>query len=68
MWLLKIRRLVRHAGREALILFFAMRHPGTPMALKLASAAALAYVISELSVSVPKQGGLNSEPSSPRRI
>lgn len=46
MWLLKIRRLVRHAGREALILFFAMRHPGTPMALKLASAAALAYVIS----------------------
>lgn len=29
---------------------------------------ALAYVISELSVSVPKQGGLNSEPSSPRRI
>ena len=46
MWLLKIRRLVRHAGREALILFFAMRHPGTPLALKLASAAALAYVIS----------------------
>ena len=46
MWFLKLRRLARKAGREALILFFAVRHPDTPLPLKLAAGAALAYLLS----------------------
>lgn len=46
MWLLKLRRLARKAGREALILFFAVRHPDTPLPLKAAATAALVYVLS----------------------
>jgi hypothetical protein len=38
MWILKMRRLARKAGREALILFFAVRHPDTPLPLKIAPA------------------------------
>lgn len=48
MWLLKLRRLARKAGREALILFFAVRHPDTPLPVKLAATAALAYVLSPI--------------------
>ena len=46
MWLLRLRKLVKTAGREALILFLAARHPDTPLPLKLAAAAALAYLVS----------------------
>ena len=46
MWLLKLRRLARKAGREALILFFAVRHPDTPLPMKIAAGAALAYLLS----------------------
>jgi uncharacterized membrane protein YkvA (DUF1232 family) len=46
MWILKLRKLVKAAGRDALILFFAVRDPATPKALKLACVAALAYLIS----------------------
>ncbi|GAA4406419.1 YkvA family protein [Quisquiliibacterium transsilvanicum] len=46
MWILKMRRLARKAGREALILFFAVRHPDTPLPLKIAAGAALAYLLS----------------------
>ncbi len=46
MWILKLRKLVKAAGRDALILFFAVRDPATPRALKLACVAALAYLIS----------------------
>jgi len=46
MWILKLRRLAKTIGREALILAFAVRDPATPLALKLAAVAALAYVIS----------------------
>ena len=46
MWFLKMRRLARKAGREALILFFAVRHPDTPLPLKIAAGAALAYLLS----------------------
>lgn len=48
MGLLKLRRLARKAGREALILFFAVRHPGTPLSVKLAATAVLAYVVSPI--------------------
>jgi len=46
MWLLRLRKLAKTAGREALILFLAARHPDTPLPLKLAAAAALAYLVS----------------------
>lgn len=46
MWILKLRRLAKTIGREALILAFAVRDPATPLPLKLAAVAALAYVIS----------------------
>jgi len=46
MWILKLRRLAKTIGREALILAFAVRDPATPLPLKLAAIAALAYVIS----------------------
>ena len=48
MWFLKMRRLARKAGREALILFFAVRHPDTPLPLKIAAGAALAYLLSPI--------------------
>ncbi len=48
MWMLKIRRLAREIGREALVLLFAVRDPATPLALKAASVAALAYVFSPI--------------------
>lgn len=48
MWLLKIRKLVKAAGREALILLLAIRHPDTPLPLKVAATAALGYLFSPL--------------------
>jgi len=48
MWILKLRRLAKTIGREALILAFAVRDPATPLPLKLAAVAALAYVISPI--------------------
>ena len=46
MWILKVRKLAKAAGREALLLFFAIRDPGTPLPIKIAAAAALAYLLS----------------------
>ena len=46
MWLLKLRRLFKSAGTEALILALAVRDPATPLAMRVAAAAALAYLIS----------------------
>jgi uncharacterized membrane protein YkvA (DUF1232 family) len=46
MWLLKVRKLLSQAGREALIMYFAILHPGTPRMLKVAGGAALVYLIS----------------------
>ena len=48
MWLLRIRRLAREIGREALVLVFAIRDPATPVALKAASVAMLAYLFSPI--------------------
>ncbi len=48
MWLLKLRRLFKSAGLEALILALAVRDRETPVAMKLAAAAALAYLISPI--------------------
>ena len=46
MWMLRLRKMARAAGREALILFFALRDPATPLSLKVAAGAALAYLVS----------------------
>ncbi len=48
MWLLRLRRMFRVAGRDALILFFAIRDPRTPRHLKVAATAALTWIISPL--------------------
>jgi len=48
MWILKLRKLAKEMGREALILAFAARDPATPLPLRLAAVAALAYVISPI--------------------
>ncbi len=45
---LRLRRWFKRMGRNALVLVYAIRHPETPRALKLASIAALAYVISPI--------------------
>lgn len=50
MWMLRMRKLFKTAGREALILFFAIGHPATPKTLKVAAIAAIAYVISPMDV------------------
>jgi len=48
MWLFRLRRTFRVAGRDALILFFAIRDPRTPRTLKLAAAVAIAWVVSPI--------------------
>ncbi|MGE0798078.1 MAG: YkvA family protein [Lautropia sp.] len=46
LWLLRIRRLFKTTGREALILWYAFRNPGTPASIRLGSLLLLAYLIS----------------------
>ena len=48
MWIAKVRKLAKKAGREALILWFAIRNPDTPLPLKLAAGAALGYFVSPI--------------------
>ena len=48
MWLFRLRKMFRVAGRDALVLFFAIRDPRTPRALKLAAGAALAWILSPI--------------------
>ena len=48
MWFFRLRKMFRVAGRDALVLFFAIRDPRTPRALKLAAGAALAWILSPI--------------------
>ena len=48
MWLFRLRKMFRVAGRDALVLFFAIRDPRTPRTLKLAAGAALAWILSPI--------------------
>ncbi len=48
LWLLRVRRLFRSVGREALILWYALRHPGTPAAIKVATVLLGVYLFSPL--------------------
>ncbi|MGB6056174.1 MAG: DUF1232 domain-containing protein [Burkholderiaceae bacterium] len=45
MWL-RVRRLVRMLGRDALVLWFSWRDPATPLAAKLACLLLALYVLS----------------------
>ncbi|MDO5104040.1 MAG: DUF1232 domain-containing protein [Lautropia sp.] len=49
-WLLKIRRLFRSTGREIVMLWYALRHPATPLGMKLAILAMGAYLISPIDI------------------
>ena len=46
LWMLRIRRLFRATGREALILWYAFRNPATPRAIKAGSLLLLLYLLS----------------------
>ncbi len=48
MWLFRLRRMFRLAGKDALVLFFAIRDPRTPRGLKIAATAALAWILSPI--------------------
>ncbi|MET0507018.1 MAG: DUF1232 domain-containing protein [Burkholderiaceae bacterium] len=50
LWLIRVRRLFRTVGREALILWYALRHPGTPAAIKLATVLMALYLFSPLDI------------------
>jgi uncharacterized membrane protein YkvA (DUF1232 family) len=46
MFLLRLRMLLKTAGRDVLQLFYAWRHPSTPRAVKIASLLLVAYLVS----------------------
>ena len=50
LWLIRVRRLFQTVGREALILWYALRHPGTPAAIKLATVLMALYLFSPLDI------------------
>ena len=48
MWIVRLVTLVKLLGREGLVLLFALRHPGTPTAVRLGTLALIAYTISPI--------------------
>lgn len=48
LWLLRLRRLFSATGREALILWYAFRHPATPRSIKVGSVFLLLYLLSPI--------------------
>lgn len=50
MWLLRIRRLLRATGREAMMLWYALLNPATPMAIRLGIVATGLYLFSPLDI------------------
>lgn len=61
MWLLRLRKFFKSAGKEALMLLWAFRHPATPGFVKLGTIALLLYAISpfDLVPDVPGIGWLD---------
>ena len=49
-WFLRLRRLFVATRREALILWYALRDPGTPRGIKLASVLMLFYLLSPVDI------------------
>jgi len=50
LWLLRLRRLFSATGREALILWYAFRHPMTPKSIKTASLLLFIYLLSPIDI------------------
>ena len=50
LWFLRLRRLFSATGREALILWYAFRNPGTPKAIKAASVMLFLYLLSPVDI------------------
>ena len=48
MWGLRARRFLKSAGKEALMLAWACRHPATPIGVKLGSLFVLLYTLSPI--------------------
>jgi uncharacterized membrane protein YkvA (DUF1232 family) len=48
MWFLRLRKLFKSIGREGLILLYAIRHPQTNKAVRLAALAMFLYVLSPI--------------------
>ena len=46
--LLRLRRLAKAVGQDATVLWYACRHPGTPLMIKLASVLLAVYIVSPL--------------------
>lgn len=46
--LFRLRRLIKGTGRELAVLWYACRHPGTPLAIKLGAVALAVYFFSPL--------------------
>lgn len=46
--LFRLRRLLKSTGRELAVLWYACRHPGTPLAIKLGAFALAVYFFSPL--------------------
>lgn len=46
----RLGRLFRSVGRDIVVLFYACRHPGTPLHLKLLALAAAFYVVSPIDI------------------
>ena len=45
-WMTRMRRLFKTAGRDLMVLWYALRHPGTPFGIKAGAALMLLYLIS----------------------
>ena len=57
MWLLRLRTFLKSAGKEALILLWAFRHPATPGFVKLGTIFLALYAISPIDL-IPDFPGL----------
>ena len=62
LWMIRLRRLFKAVGREALMLWYALRNPATPVAIKIATVLLGVYLISPLDLitdAVPLLGWLD---------
>lgn len=48
LWMIRLRRLFKSVGREALILWYALGNPATPVPIKIGTVLLAAYLFSPL--------------------
>ena len=58
MWLMRVVTIVKLAGRNGLLLLYALRHAATPRSLKIGILAMLAYLISPIDIIPEALAGL----------